>query len=499
MQRFRKAEWIACPQAPQDAATAFYKKWFFEKKVKKARLYVSAVGVYEAYVNGDRVDECLMKPGITSYKNRLQYQTFSVASKLTSETEIRIEVAPGWAVGHAMYAFSNRYGIGLKNDRLFSEHTAVIAELVGEYEDGTPFVFSTDESWRARSCEVVFSDLYDGETADFTAPISEYGSAVKTKVGTKLVKQVGDGVVEHERLLPVSVFVTPKGERVIDFGQNMTGVVEFVIAGGKGDRISYTPAEVLDKDGNFYNANYRTAKSRVTYVLDGKERVLKPKFTFQGFRYIRLDEYPENFFGELQSVCAVVWHTKLKRTGNFVCGNEKIDQLYHNIVWGQKSNYLDIPTDCPQRDERLGWTGDAQVFCRTAAYNFDVRRFFRKWLGDVRLEQTEAGEVLGIVPQLIDRNLYSTRTSAGWGIVLRSFLGSCTRCTATRNFFRTISRRCGVGWNISEAQAKTNIFGWADTITAIGWLWKRAWTIRTWGRPRTILLRRRFTRIRSTY
>jgi alpha-L-rhamnosidase len=186
------------------------------------------------------------------------------------------------------------------------------------------------------------------------------------------------------------------------------------VEGKKGDRISYTCAEVLDKDGNFYNANYRTAKSKVTYVLDGKERVLKSRFTFQGFRYIRLDEYPDDFF-EKASVCAVVLHTKLKRTGRFVCGNEKVNQLYHNIIWGQKSNYLDIPTDCPQRDERLGWTGDAQVFCRTAAYNFDVRKFFRKWLGDVRLEQRENGEVFGIVPQLIDRNLYCTRTSAGWG------------------------------------------------------------------------------------
>jgi alpha-L-rhamnosidase len=227
------------------------------------------------------------------------------------------------------------------------------------------------------------------------------------------VAQVGDGVTEQERLAPVSIFETPKGERVIDFGQNMTGVVEFVIAGKAGDRISYTCAEVLDKDGNFYNDNYRTAKNRVTYVLDGTQRVLKPKFSFQGFRYIRLEEYPADFFETVQSITAVVWHTKLQRTGHFRCGNPKVNQLYHNIIWGQKGNYLDVPTDCPQRDERLGWTGDAQVFCRTAAYNFDVRNFFRKWLGDLRLEQLENGAILGICPHLPDKS--SIRISAGWG------------------------------------------------------------------------------------
>lgn len=408
-QVFEGAHWITCKETPKGAAVSFYKTFDVAKKVKSAQLYVSAVGVYEAYLNGEKVDVCFMKPGITSYRNRIQFQTFNVTEKIADKMELCIEVAPGWAVGRSMYQTKGR------SDCLFADCTSMIANLVCEYEDGTKLIVSSDNSWKARSCEVVFSDLFDGETADFTAPITEYGNAVETNIQTNLVQQVGEGVVENERLLPVAKLITPKGEKVIDFGQNMTGVVEMLVCGNRGDKISYTCAEVLDKDGNFYNENYRTAKSKVTYILDGKERKVKPKFTFQGFRYIRFDECPENFFENVKDICAVVLHTKLERLGNFVCGNEKINQLYHNIIWGQKSNYLDIPTDCPQRDERLGWTGDAQVFCQTAAYNFDVRSFFDKWLGDLRLEQSENGEVLGICPQLIDRAVYSTRVSAGWG------------------------------------------------------------------------------------
>ena len=401
----KNARWLTCPQTPKGAATAYYKSVCFDRKVKWAKLYASAVGVYEAYINGVKVDDTLLKPGYTSYHNRIQYQTFTV-QELQGQTEICIQVAPGWAVGRAIFLKD-------KSEQLFSDHTAVIAALVGEYEDGTAFAYATDESWLARSCEVLFSDIYDGETADYTAPITQYGHAVVSPERINLVAQVGDGVAEQERLAPVSIFETPKGERVIDFGQNMTGVVEFVIAGKAGDRISYTCAEVLDKDGNFYNDNYRTAKNRVTYVLDGTQRVLKPKFSFQGFRYIRLEEYPADFFETVQSITAVVWHTKLQRTGHFRCGNPKVNQLYHNIIWGQKGNYLDVPTDCPQRDERLGWTGDAQVFCRTAAYNFDVRNFFRKWLGDLRLEQLKNGAILGICPHLPEKS--AIRISAGWG------------------------------------------------------------------------------------
>ena len=231
-------------------------------------------------------------------------------------------------------------------------------------------------------------------------------------VAAELIPQVGEFITENERLTPIALIHTPKGETVIDFGQNMTGYVEVQIKGNKGDRIVFHHAEVLDKDGNFYNDNYRSARNEITYILSGNNDTFKPSFSFQGFRYIKLIEYPFEEV-DLNSFCAIVVHSDMKRTGDFRCGNEKINRLYHNIIWGQKSNFLDIPTDCPQRDERLGWTGDAQVFCRTAAINYDVEKFFEKWLGDVRLEQTEEGAVYGVVPACL-RNRH-TRISAAWG------------------------------------------------------------------------------------
>ncbi|MBQ8295145.1 MAG: family 78 glycoside hydrolase catalytic domain [Clostridia bacterium] len=401
MRRFRSATWIVCKKAPDGAAVAFCKTLTFEKPVKKATLYATAAGVYEVYINGEKLGDRVLKPGLTSYTTRLQYQRFSVGNYLKKKTEFTIEVGPGWGVGTFIF----------QKTKNFTQHVATIAELIVEYEDGEKRTFVTDETWKAYSTEVVYSDIYHGETVDRTQPAVCYGKAVKADINTQFIAQIGQGVVENERIAPVAKFLTPKGEKVLDFGQNLTGYVEICTAGNYGERISFSCAEVLDKEGNFYTENYRTARCKTTYVFDGKERVYKPKFSFQGFRYIRFDECSDEFWENLPPITAIVVHSKLKRTGYFTCGNEKIDQLYHNIIWGQKGNYLDIPTDCPQRDERLGWTGDAQIFCRTAAYNFDVYAFFRKWLGDLRIEQGPKGSIGGSCPifEIADR------TSAGFG------------------------------------------------------------------------------------
>ena len=241
-----------------------------------------------------------------------------------------------------------------------------------------------------RTSKILYSEIYHGETVDPTARIKKLGTAELSRVKTKLIPQVGELIHEHERIAPKEFIITPKGERVIDFGQNMTGYVEVRIKGERGGRIVMTHAEVLDAEGNFYNENLRSARSRNEYILSGGEDVFKPTFSFQGFRYIRLDEYP---FEEVDLNCftAVAVYSDMERTGFFSCGNAKVNQLYHNVLWGQRSNYLDVPTDCPQRDERLGWTGDAQVFVRTASLNFDVERFFKKWLHDLAADQGRDG------------------------------------------------------------------------------------------------------------
>ena len=396
-------KWICFP-IDMGQATACFKKSFTTKgEIKKATLYASAIGVYNAFINGKRVGKNVLAPGWTSYGTRVQYQTYDITELLTKKNTLDLAVGQGWAVGHIGYFNTNHY---------FAEEIAVTAFIDVRYKDGTRDTVITDESFDVYTTEVTFAEIYHGETVDKTASIKKLGRAKLMNVKSKLVAQTGEDIVENERLKPVELIITPNGERVLDFGQNMTGYVEVKANGNRGDRIVIHHAEVLDRHGNFYRDNYRSAKNEMTYVLSGDNDIFKPQFTFQGFRYIRLTEYPFDTVNT-DDFTAIAVNSDIKRTGFFECGNEKVNQLYHNIIWGQKSNYLDIPTDCPQRDERLGWTGDAQVFCRTAAINFDVERFFKKWLRDVEIEQGADGSVRGIVPNCIKDN--STLISAAWG------------------------------------------------------------------------------------
>ncbi len=398
------AKWITSPIDGGVAALTYRKELHFSKKIKKAVLSVSSLGLYAAYLDGVRLGKGVLTPGWTSYQYRTQYQTYDITKTLSADSQLEISLGQGWALSYIGYAHTNHH---------YADRTALIAWLDVSYADGTREQIVTDPTWEVYTSEVLSSEIYHGETVDKTAPIKKLGNAVVTEVKTKLVRQVGEDITEQERLLPVSVICTPKGEKVLDFGQNMTGYVEVRIKAPRGSRIVMHHAEVLDKEGNFFTENYRSARNENIYVCSGGEDIFKPTYTFQGFRYIRLTEYPFDTV-DPSGFCAVAVNSNLRRTGDFICGNEKINQLYHNVIWGQKSNYLDIPTDCPQRDERLGWTGDAQVFCRTAAINFDVERFFKKWLGDVALEQGAQGQVGGVIPDCMLKDR-PTRVSAAWG------------------------------------------------------------------------------------
>ena len=403
----QKAFWIT---SPRDAGVAAYRyeKAFStaEKPLKKATLSASAIGVYVAELNGARVGHAVLAPGWTSYKHRVQVQSYDVTNLLRAgENRLSIGVGQGWAVGCIGYGRDNHYT---------ADYVSLIAELTLTYADGSEEIIATAPDWEVFTSPVLSTDIYMGETVDLTAPIEKVGNAIPSDVKTKLIPQVGEFITEHERIAPIAVFRTPKNELVVDFGQNMTGYVELKIHAPRGSRVVMHHAEVLDRDGNFYTANYRSAKNENVYVCSGGDDVFKPSYTFQGFRYIRLTEYPFDTVNP-DDLRAIAVHSEMTRTGHFLCGNEKINQLYHNIIWGQKSNYLDIPTDCPQRDERLGWTGDTQVFCRTGAINYNVEKFFRKWMGDVALEQSPEGIVKGVVPAALKHG--DTRTSAAWGDV----------------------------------------------------------------------------------
>ncbi len=403
----KNAKWITSPRDAGAAAYTFEKSFTATKKVSSATLYASAMGVYVPYLNGARVGKNVLAPGWTSYRARIQYQTYDVTALLRAENRISIGVGQGWAVSYLAFKNTNHFS---------ADYTSLIACLEIVYEDGTTETVATDESWQVYTSPVTFSELYHGETVDMTAPIELVGNAILSDIKSALVPQMGAWITEQERLAPIEVIRTPKGELVLDFGQNMTGYVELSIKAPRGSRIVLHHAEVLDKDGNFYTANYRTARNECTYVCSGEDDTFKPSYCFQGFRYVQLVEYPFDEV-DVNGFRAVVVHSDMKRTGYFRCGNEKINQLYHNIIWGQKSNYLDVPTDCPQRDERLGWTGDTQVFCRTGSINFDTEAFFRKWMGDVAIEQRESGEVKGVVPAAFSLEVGDTRTSAAWGDV----------------------------------------------------------------------------------
>ena len=269
----------------------------------------------------------------------------------------------------------------------------------------------SDENWRSSTGAISYAEIYHGETIDARLEKTGWATAgyddaawspvqVAGYSNDNLLATCNEPVTKHEIFKAAKVITTPKGEKVIDFGQNLVGWVIVKAKGNAGDQINIQHAEVLDKDGNFYTENLRVAKATASYILKGgMEESFEPHFTFYGFRYIRINEYP----GELkpENFEAVALYSNMPPTGSFTCSNPLINQLQHNIQWGQRGNFLDVPTDCPQRDERLGWTGDAQVFSTTAAFNFGVNNFFAKWLKDIAADQQPNGSVPFVVPNVL--------------------------------------------------------------------------------------------------
>ncbi len=396
-------KWINAPKNTNEQAVYFKKNITWSKEPAKVEAVVTAMGVYNLLVGGKKIGKQVLAPGWTSYNSRVQAQSYDVTAELKAGGEVAIEVGAGWGVGTIGFTRGNHF---------YDDRVRLAATLTATFADGTQQTVETDADWDCYTHPVLYTDIYNGEVRDGTHVPEWLGKAVVSEKTYTVVPQVGEDIVPQERLKPIAVITTPKGEKVLDFGQNMTGWVELQVQGKAGDVIAFDHAEVLDKEGNFYTENYRSAKAYAKFILSGEQETLAPHFTFYGFRYIRLLEYPFETVDPKQFT-AVVVHSDMKRTGDFHCGHPLINQLYHNVIWGQKSNYLDVPTDCPQRDERLGWTGDAQVFCRTAAINYDVEKFFEKWLGDVGIEQWENGAVEGVVPLTMPKG--RTRTSAAWG------------------------------------------------------------------------------------
>ena len=393
------AKWIAHPVDMGFECPVFQKEFSIPKPVKSATITMTAQGIYYAELNGKRIGDFLFAPGCTSPK-RIQVQTYDIKEMLTETNRIQVILSKGWFKGRVN---------AVAQSACPDLYEALIAEIHIRYQDGTEAYLVTDESWTSSPSKIRFSDFYDGEHYDATFQEQYVPCVVKDYDKSRLVPQQGEEIKEQERIHPLKIFTTPKGETVVDFGQNLTGYFEIQVNAKKGDQIALSVAEVLDKEGNFYTENYRSAKAKYRCICQGGAQVIKPYLAFWGYRYIRVDAFPTEV--NLDSITAIVVHSDMKRTGYLETSHPMLSQLFQNIIWGQKGNYLDIPTDCPQRDERLGWTGDAQVFCKTATYNFDVEKFFDKWLADLMLEQFDNGFVPSVVP-LFRR--FSRYTSAAW-------------------------------------------------------------------------------------
>ena len=405
-----QGQWIGASLAggPETGAPSPYLRTIFNvgKALRSARLYATALGLYEFHLNGQRVGRDVFTPGWTEYKKRVQYQAYDITALLRSGPNAAGAVlGDGWYCGHLGWRERNYYG----------ERPHLLAQLVLTFADGTTQTIATDGSWKTSLGPIVDSDLIMGETYDarrelrgwsepgyddstwrsvelFTAPAIEICPVLGPSVrATQEVKPIAPPVL-------AATWPTPKW--TFDLGQNMVGRIRLHVCGKAGQVLRLRFAEVLNTDGSIYTDNLRAARQTDHYTLCGDPagETWEPSFTFHGFRYVEIRGHADPMLPD--AVTGIVLHSDTPRTGTFSCSDPLINQLQSNIDWGQRSNFLEVPTDCPQRDERLGWMGDAQVFCRTAAWNRDVAGFFNKWQRDIADAQGKEGQMPSVAPHI---------------------------------------------------------------------------------------------------
>jgi len=443
-----KAEYITAEtESYKELSKSTYvrKEFAVKGKVKEAFACSSALGLYNFYINGKKVGKDELTPGWTTYNKHLCYQTYDVTEYLKEGANAMGAIlAAGWFKGlMGMPSLEKR-----KN--LYGDYTGFLLQMIVRYEDGSEETFVTDTSWMGNDGPVVFAEIYDGEIYDASKEIPGWAEAGldtnesrrdagqnAPEAGTvawrpvrivEFSKEVltgqGSGkVTEIEEVKPQRIFVTPGGDTVIDFGQNMSGHVQVTAEGKAGDVIRLHCFEALDTKGEVYLDNLRTAKETSAYIFGKDGRITyKSSFTYMGFRYVLIEKFPGE--PKMENFTAYTLHSSMKPTGRWQCSNPDLNQLVHNVLWGMKSNFVDVPTDCPQRDERMGWTGDAQIFSRTASFLMNTYSFYSKWLTDVAADQTPEGGVPHVVPDIVSGNQgddwllgQGTHSAAAWADV----------------------------------------------------------------------------------
>jgi alpha-L-rhamnosidase len=393
------------------------REFHVDAPVRRARLYATAHGIYEAEIDGRTVGDHVLSPGWTSYEHRLRYQTYDVTDLLSPGAHtLGVTLADGWYRGH----------LGFTGKRhLYGDRTGALLQLEVEHPDGTRTVVSTDGSWRSALGPETRADIYKGESVDFRRELPGWSSPgfddadwtpveVGTRDGATLVAPTGPPVRRTQTVPVQAITTSPSGRTLLDFGQNLVGRLRFSLpAAPAGTEITVRHAEVLE-NGELGTRPLRLADATDVIVLDGTgPRTWEPRFTFHGFRYAEVAGWP----GELtaEDLVAVVVHTDLRRTGTFTCSDPDVSRLHENVVWGMRGNFVDVPTDCPQRDERLGWTGDLQVFAPTASFLYDTSGMLRSWLTDLAVEQAEQDGIVPIYVPYIPLLPIPTQAEVGWG------------------------------------------------------------------------------------
>lgn len=411
-----KGEWIKSSIDFRDIfhpSPIFRREFILDKEVKTARLYISSYGLYQAEINGIRVGNRLFTPGWTSFENRVQYQAYDVTHMLNADgNAIGVTLGDGW------------YRAFKPNDHEIADFGTksldVIVQLEITFTDNSKMDICSDEKWKSSTGPIMSSSIYNGEIYDarYEKPgwnMFDYNDLNWSNVEivkhnkSQLVWTQSPPVRKIQEIIPEKIFYTPHGDTVIDMGQNMVGWVQLKVKAPEGTVLRVRHAEALDKDGNFYIKNLRKAKQENIYICkgSGSVEIYEPSFSYQGFRYVAISGYPSEL--DIEKFTGIVIHSDLENTGKFKCNDSLINQLQHNILWSQKGNFLDVPTDCPQRDERLGWTGDVQVFAQTACFNMNCAAFFTKWLKDLAADQRENGTVPHVIPDVLNRG-----ASHGW-------------------------------------------------------------------------------------
>lgn len=398
MQEPWEAKWITS-SFDKDISPYMRKQFSIDREIAQARIYVCGLGLYELELNGKKVGDEYLMPGYHAYDQMLQYQTYDVTDSIVKgDNAIGAILGSGWYKGR----FFPEGGY----ENIYGDHMSLLCELRITYKDGTVDCFKTDETWKCAPSPIQSGNIYDGEvydasmeqdgwsTADFDD--SDWNEVVISDEGyDRLAARCNPPIHILETKAPIEVITTSKGEKVLDFGQNMTGWVQFNVDEQGKKEIILSYGEIL-QDGCFYQDNLRTAKALYTYMSDGPKKQVRPKFTFYGFRYVKVEGVdtirPEDF-----TACVIA--SDLEQTGWIETSNQKVNQLFSNAYWGQRGNFLDIPTDCPQRDERMGWTGDAAIFSSTACQNMYTPAFYHHFMKNIALEQQYNGN--GAVPLFV--------------------------------------------------------------------------------------------------